>query len=111
MICWGIFQIFMGLVTNYHQLLALRFCLGLFEAGLFPGLNFYLNGWYRRDELSARTAIFFAGAVLAGAFGGIFGYALGEMKGIGGKNGWCWIFVSTCRYISGSPHSGDGDGQ
>lgn len=31
-----------GLVTNYGQLLALRFCLGLFEAGLFPGLNFYL---------------------------------------------------------------------
>lgn len=26
-----------GLVTNYGQLLALRFCLGLFESGLFPG--------------------------------------------------------------------------
>jgi len=62
-----------GLVTNYGQLLALRFCLGLFESGLFPGLNLYLTGWYRRDEINKRAAFFFAGAVLAGAFGGIFG--------------------------------------
>jgi MFS family permease len=65
--------------------------LGLFEAGLFPGLNFALTGWYKRSELNKRCAVFFAGAVLAGAFGGIFGYALGKMGGVGGKNGWCWI--------------------
>jgi len=100
MVAWALFQIFMGLVKNYGQLLALRFCLGIFEAGLFPGLNFYLNGWYRRDELSKRTAIFFAGAVLAGAFGGIFGYALGKMDGIGGKAGWSWIFVSAATFQS-----------
>lgn len=35
--------------------------------------------------------MFFAGAVLAGAFGGIFGYALGQMAGVGGLNGWSWI--------------------
>ncbi|KAL7421740.1 hypothetical protein Q5752_003511 [Cryptotrichosporon argae] len=93
MVVWSIFQIFMGLVTNYHQLLALRFCLGMAEAGLFPGLNFYLTGWYRREELSKRASFFFAGAVLAGAFGGIFGYAWGQMQGVGGKEGWSWIFI------------------
>lgn len=98
MVLWAIFQTLMGLVTNYSQLLAMRFFLGMFEAGLFPGVNFYLNGWYRRGELSKRTAFFFGGAVLAGAFGGIFGYALGEMGGIGhlhGKpmSGWRWIFI------------------
>ncbi|WOO84993.1 putative transporterc [Vanrija pseudolonga] len=92
-IIWSLFQIFMGLVTNYGQLVALRFCLGAAEAGLFPGLNFYLNGWYRREELAKRTSIFFGGAVLAGAFGGIFGWALGHMEGIGGKAGWAWIFI------------------
>ena len=63
----------MGLVTNYGQLLALRVLLGLFESGLFPGLNFFLTGWYRREEINKRCSIFFAGAVMAGAFGGIFG--------------------------------------
>ncbi|ODO02987.1 hypothetical protein I350_05831 [Cryptococcus amylolentus CBS 6273] len=93
MVCWAIFQTTMGLVTNYHQLLALRFCLGLFEAGLFPGLNFYLTGWYKRDEINKRTAFFFGGAVLAGAFGGVLGYGLSRMDGIGGKAGWSWIFI------------------
>ncbi|WRT65141.1 uncharacterized protein IL334_002083 [Kwoniella shivajii] len=93
MICWAIFQTCMGLVTNYGQLLALRFCLGLFESGLFPGLNFYLTGWYKRDEINRRCAFFFGGAVLAGAFGGIFGYALSKMNGVGGKQGWAWIFI------------------
>lgn len=83
----------MGLVKNYPQLIALRFCLGIFESGLFPGLNFYLNGWYKRDELNKRTAVFFGGAVLAGAFGGILGYGLGHMNGIGGRPGWAWIFI------------------
>lgn len=63
------------------------------ESGLFPGLNFYLTGWYKREELNKRVAIFFAGAVLAGAFGGIFGYALSQMNGVGGKEGWAWIFI------------------
>ena len=63
----------MGLVTNYGQLIALRFLLGLFESGLFPGLNFFLTGWYKRDELNKRVAVFFGGAVTAGAFGGLLG--------------------------------------
>jgi hypothetical protein len=40
---------------------------------LVPGLNLYLTAWYRREEINKRAAVFFAGAVLAGAFGGIFG--------------------------------------
>lgn len=62
-----------GFVTNYGQLLAMRFCLGMAESGLFPGISFFLSGWYRRKEASKRISLFFAGAVLAGAFGGIFG--------------------------------------
>lgn len=71
----------MGLVETYGQLLALRFLLGMFESGLFPGLNFFLTGWYRREELNRRCAIFFAGAVLAGAFGGILGCELTMVLG------------------------------
>lgn len=56
-----------------------------------PGLNFFLTGWYRREELNRRVSIFFAGAVLAGAFGGIFGYAIAQMNGLGGYSGWRWI--------------------
>lgn len=30
---------------------------------------------------------------MAGAFGGILGYGFGQMKGVGGKPGWSWIFI------------------
>jgi MFS family permease len=44
----------MGLVKNWAGLLAARFFLGLCEAGLFPGVNYYLSCWYKRDELGVR---------------------------------------------------------
>ncbi len=41
------------------------------EAGFFPGVIFYLTLWYTRKDQAFRMAIFFLGAILAGAFGGI----------------------------------------
>lgn len=41
-------------------------------------------------------SILFSAAALAGAFGGILAFAIGKMRGIGGQEGWRWIF-----YIEG----------
>lgn len=38
MFSWGLLTILLGCVTNYGGLVAVRFLLGSFEAGLFPGL-------------------------------------------------------------------------
>lgn len=61
----------MGLAgsQNYATVTAVRFLLGMFEAGLFPGLVYYLTFWYRSSERSIRVAIILASATLAGAFG------------------------------------------
>ncbi|KAI3607421.1 mfs transporter [Moniliophthora roreri] len=67
--------------------------LGVTEAGLFPGVIYVFSVYYRRGERSARVAIFFGGAALAGAFGGILAFAIGKMEGIDGKRGWAWIFI------------------
>ena len=48
-----------------------RVFLGLTEAGLFPGVNYYLSLWYPRADRGMRVAIFFSAATLAGAFGGV----------------------------------------
>lgn len=83
----------MGLVHNYAGLMAVRFFLGLTEAGLFPGIGYFLSCWYRRDEFGIRMAIFFSGAALAGSFGGLLAAAIALMDGVGGKKGWAWIFI------------------
>ena len=35
----------MGFVKNWSGLMAARWFLGLTEAGLFPGVNYYLSCW------------------------------------------------------------------
>lgn len=46
---------FMGFVNNWAGLLTARWFLGLTEAGLFPGINYYLSCWYKRSELGIRA--------------------------------------------------------
>ena len=70
-----------------------RFFLGMAEAGLFPGINYYLSCWYKRDEFGIRAAIFFSAAAVSGSFGGLLAAAINQMDGIGGKKGWAWIFI------------------
>ena len=64
-VCAGI-----GGSKNVETLMALRFLLGMFEAGVFPGVIFYLSFWYGPRERASRIAIFLCSATLAGAFGG-----------------------------------------
>lgn len=45
----------MGFVYNYSGLMAARWFLGLAEAGLFPGINYYLSCWYKRSEFGVRA--------------------------------------------------------
>lgn len=93
MLAWGIVMTLMGIVKNYAGLMACRWFLGLTEAGLFPGVNYYLSCWYKRDEFGVRAAIFFSAAALAGSFGGLLAAAITKMDGVGGKPGWAWIFI------------------
>jgi len=52
---WGICMTFMGFVSNWSGLMAARWFLGLAEAGLFPGVNYYLSCWYKRSEFGIRA--------------------------------------------------------
>ncbi|KAF8349449.1 major facilitator superfamily domain-containing protein [Amanita rubescens] len=90
---WGIVAVCQGLVTNRAGLYGIRYLLGATEAGLFPGAIYVFSIFYRRHERSWRVSILFGGAALAGAFGGVFAYAIGKMNGVGGKEGWRWIFI------------------
>ncbi|KAM0110936.1 hypothetical protein ACP6JB_003272 [Aspergillus fumigatus] len=68
------------------------------EAGLFPGLVYYLTFWYRHSERSIRVALILASATLAGAFGGAIAYGVGHMNQVHGLSAWRWLFI-----IEGAP--------
>ncbi|KAI9368417.1 major facilitator superfamily domain-containing protein [Aspergillus egyptiacus] len=90
---WGIVATLIGVIENYAGYLTSRTALGIAEAGLFPGVVFYLSMWYKRNEQHYRVALFFSAASLAGAFGGILAWGIAHMDGVGNYAGWRWIFI------------------
>jgi len=94
---WGIVATLMGVTQSRDGFFVVRFFLGVTEAGLFPGIVFYLSMWYKRNERQFRVALFFSAASLAGAFGGILAWGIAHMRGVGGYNGWRWIFILVSR--------------
>ncbi|ORX89998.1 MFS transporter [Basidiobolus meristosporus CBS 931.73] len=98
MVTWGVCTMSMAAVKNFAGMMVCRFFLGLSEAGLFPGIIFYLTFWYTRKEQCSRVALFFSAATLAGAFGGVLAYGITHIDSSSGLSGWQWIFI-----IEGAP--------
>lgn len=97
----------MGIVKTYPALVGMRVLLGIAEAGLFPGVVYYLTLWYPRHHLQYRIGLFFGAASLAGAFSGLLAYGISFMAGTAGLLGWSWIFVSHAGLVDtfGPMHS------
>ncbi|KAE8138877.1 major facilitator superfamily domain-containing protein [Aspergillus pseudotamarii] len=93
MVAWGIVMTLMGVVHNYAGLLSTRIFLGVAEAGLYPGVAYYITMWYPRHRAQFRQALFFSAASIAGAFSGLLAYGIAKMDGVGGYAGWRWIFI------------------
>lgn len=93
MFSWGAVTMGLGGTKSYASVTGVRFLLGVFEAGLFPGLVYYLTFWYRTEERSIRVAFILASATLAGAFGGAIAYGVGHMNGTSGLSAWRWLFI------------------
>ena len=74
----------MGIVQGYHGLFVARLFLGITEAGLYPGVAYYITMWYCREEAQFRQALFFSAASVAGAFSGLLAYAIAV-------GSWCFL--------------------
>lgn len=76
----GITGFCMAFARNFASLLVCRFFLGVFEAGLFPGLIYYTSLWYPKKQQAIRFGIFWSFSALAGAFGGAFAYGITQVQ-------------------------------
>lgn len=90
---FGIASLGTAFVKTQAQLCGVRFILGIFEAGLLPGIAYYLSRWYRRSELGFRLALYIVMAPLAGAFGGLLASAILRLDHFGSVHGWRMIFA------------------
>ncbi len=95
MVSWGIVSGCMIFVTNAFSFNALRFLLGIAEAGFFPGVIFYLTLWYPSRMRAMRTAWFVSAIAVSGVIGNpISGFIMDKMSGLHGVAGWQWLFIS-----------------
>lgn len=90
---WGIVATFTSFVNNFAALVACRLLLGMFEAGLFPGVILYLSMFYNKRSVALRNALFYGMSAISGAVGGLVAYGIGELHGAQGWSGWRWIIM------------------
>ncbi|SMQ50285.1 unnamed protein product [Zymoseptoria tritici ST99CH_3D7] len=73
-LAFGLVVLGFGFVDNWAELAGLRVLLGAFEACFFPSALFLVS-------------------MYVGGFGGVLAYGLQQMDGLGGLEGWRWIFI------------------
>jgi ACS family tartrate transporter-like MFS transporter len=94
MITWGLISAAMAFVSGEKSFYALRFLLGVAEAGFFPGIVVYLGSWFPRHYRARITGVFLMAIPLSGLIGSpISGLLLDHMNGAYGFAGWQWMFI------------------
>ncbi|KAB8070981.1 major facilitator superfamily domain-containing protein [Aspergillus leporis] len=92
-VAFGVCSLGTAFVHNIQAASGVRFLLGIFEAGMMPGIAYYLSRWYRRSELAFRLALYIVMAPLAGAFGGLLASAILTLDNFGSLHTWRMIFA------------------
>lgn len=94
MITWGVISAAMMFVTSTTAFYALRFLLGIAEAGFFPGVILYLTQWYPAARRGKVTAIFMTGIAICSVVGSLLsGWIMQTFDGMHGWAGWQWLFL------------------
>ncbi|KAJ5193992.1 Glucose/ribitol dehydrogenase, partial [Penicillium cf. griseofulvum] len=88
-VSWGIVLCCHAAVTNRQGLYVVRFFLGLFEAGLWPGILLQLCYWYRPDEVAPRIVLVTILGNFSTVISGVLAFAFNGVVA-GGLSGWKW---------------------
>lgn len=115
LLLWGLATTCTALVSTPAQLQAMRFLLGMAEAGFVPGVVLYLSYWFP-EQLRARATslLMMAGTLGAVISGPLAAGAIEHADGLAGLRGWQALFVLeggttmvlgvlAWRYLSNSP--------
>jgi ACS family tartrate transporter-like MFS transporter len=93
MLTWGLLAMAMMFVRTPHEFYAMRFLLGMAEAGFFPGVVYYLTEWFPPEWRARTISRFYIALPLSSTvMGSLAGWLLG-LDGRLGLRGWQWLFV------------------
>jgi len=113
---WGAVSILMMFASTPELFYVLRFLLGVFEAGFYPGIILYLTYWFPANRRAKAFGMFMSASAFAGVIGGpIAGWIMTSMGGVWGLAEWQWVFIIegipsiilgivTLFYLTDRPH-------
>jgi D-galactonate transporter len=91
---WGIVCVATMFVKTPAMFYFLRFLMGVFEAGFYPGIILYLTYWYPSERRAKAFGIFMSASAIAGVIGGpLAGGIMNNLHGLNGWSGWQWVFL------------------
>src|SRR3954447_22805388 len=94
MITWGIISACTMFVQGAASFYAVRFLLGVAEAGFFPGMILYLSYWFPARERAKAVGFFMSAIAISYAIGApISGGVMSALGGVAGLSDWQWLFV------------------
>jgi MFS transporter, ACS family, tartrate transporter len=93
MITWGILAAAMMFVATPMQFYAMRFLIGMAEAGFFPGVIYYLTHWFPGAQRGRAISVFYLFNPLATVVMGVLSVWLLSLDGLGDLRGWQWLFL------------------
>ncbi len=92
MATWGVISAATAFVQGPWSFVALRFLLGLAEAGFFPGVILYLTYWFPTEYRARIVGVFMISIPISSFLGSPVSGALLGLSGWGLK-GWQWLFI------------------
>src|SRR3954467_2545779 len=94
MITGGIIPACTMFVQGAASFYAVRFLLGVAEAGFFPGMILYLSFWFPARERAKAVGFFMSAIAISYAIGAPISVAIMSVfGGVGGLGGWQWLFL------------------
>src|SRR6185295_1037604 len=91
---WGLTRMAMSFVKTSTMFYVLRFLLGAFEAGLYPGVILYLTYWFPARHRGRMMGLFMIAIPISGILGGpISGWIMAATGGASGLANWQWLFL------------------
>ncbi|WP_109510869.1 MFS transporter [Mycolicibacter kumamotonensis] len=94
MLTWGIVSTAIAFVPNASTLVALRFLLGVAEAGFFPGIILYLTFWFPQRHRSRAVSLFMVAVPVSTAIGSTLSSLVIDWgHGVFGLAGWRVMFL------------------
>jgi ACS family 4-hydroxyphenylacetate permease-like MFS transporter len=93
MITWGLASMATVFATGPHSFYALRMLVGAAEAGLTPGVLFYIGLWFPSTQRAQANSVFLASLAMALVVGAPLSGLILQMNGWLGLVGWRWVFL------------------